>query len=529
MSAKRTQPILFDYNELMPSRRYIIFCILTVLVLLVTACGPTTEPQDLLTTPGSIWSSGQPAASTEYNATPTLSYSLPPPRAPGSPSVNPTPDSPHYQGGAPQGAETYTIKPGDWLSKIAQRYGTTVEELAKANNIPNPDALEVGQVITIPQATPQPSGPSYKLLPDSELVYGPLSGQFNANDYIKNADGFIADYTETIGSTTLTAAQSVILAAQDFSISPRLLIALLEYRANWVTNSDPSVKDNPFGNIDSYHVGLARQLAWVSAELNFGFYSWQSGAITRWSLSDGSVVPIDPTINAGTAAVQNLFAKLDNYNEWVRDVSPGGFFDTYTLLFGNPFDYAIEPLVPSNLVQPRLLLPFASGETWYFTGGPHLAWDYGTPFGALDFAPPGEPRGCVQSDHWVTAVADGLVVRTGDGVVMQDLDGDGNEGSGWDILYMHIETRDRVAPGTFLRAGDRVGHPSCEGGISTGTHVHLARKFNGVWISAIGAHAFNLSGWVSDGTGEEYVGTLSRNGEVKTASEGTDPSNSVQR
>jgi hypothetical protein len=30
------------------------------------------------------------------------------------------------------------------------------------------------------------------------------------------------------------------------------------------------------------------------------------------------------------------------------------------------------------------------------------------------------------------------------------------------VLYMHIESRDRVEPGTFLRAGERVGHPSCE-------------------------------------------------------------------
>ncbi len=227
--------------------------------------------------------------------------------------------------------------------------------------------------------------------------------------------------------------------------------------------------------------------------------------------------------------MQNFFAQLDDYSTWLRDVSPGGFFDTYYLLFGYPFDLAIEPLVPASLRQPAMLLPFGSGETWSFTGGPHLAWDAGTPYGALDFAPPGEAQGCVEVDYWVTAVAGGLVTRTGDGEVIQDLDGDGNEGSGWVILYMHIESRDRVQPGTVLQAGERVGHPSCEGGQSSGTHVHLARKFNGEWMSASGPVPFNLSGWISAGTGEQYVGTLTRNGVVVENFEGNSTVNQIQR
>jgi hypothetical protein len=113
--------------------------------------------------------------------------------------------------------------------------------------------------------------------------------------------------------------------------------------------------------------------------------------------------------------------------------------------------------------------------------------------------------------------------------VILDLDGDGNEGSGWDILYMHIETRDRVQPGTKLHAGDRIGHPSCEGGEATGMHVHLARKFNGEWLSALGPVPFNLSGWISAGTGEQYVGTLTRNGVVLNNIDGASPDNLVRR
>lgn len=499
------------------------------LIITLTACArPWTESSVI--TPASVWASGQiPTAAAA--ATSTISYILPTPRPTGAPVLTPTPDTPHYQSSGVRGPETYIVRAGDMLSAIAERYSVSVEAIVQANNISNPDALEVGQVLIIPVVTPQAPGPAYKQIPDSEMVYGPLSASFDIADFIKRKGGYLASFTQDVNGKILDAAQVVQLIAQDYSISPRLLLAVLDYRSGWVTNPnpDPALTDTPFGFNDGWYVGLYRQLAWASIQLNSGFYRWRANSVTDWVLGDGSVVPIDPTINAGTAGVQNFFARLDDHSTWLRDVSPGGFFDTYYLLFGYPFDNAIEPLLPANLAQPLLSLPFGAGETWAFTGGPHLAWDAGSPFGALDFAPPGEALGCVESNKWVTAVANGLVTRTGDGVVILDLDGDGNEGTGWVIVYMHIESRDRVQPGTFLHAGEPVGHPSCEGGVSSGTHVHLARKFNGVWIPADGQVPFNLSGWIASGTGEEYVGTLTRNGVVVENFEGNSPINQIQR
>jgi murein DD-endopeptidase MepM/ murein hydrolase activator NlpD len=114
----------------------------------------------------------------------------------------------------------------------------------------------------------------------------------------------------------------------------------------------------------------------------------------------------------------------------------------------------------------------------------------------------------------VTAVADGPIVRARNGEVVQDLDGDGNEQTGWVVLYMHIHSTDRVQSGDRLRAGDRIGHPSCEGGVSNGTHVHLARRYNGEWIAADGSLPFDLDGWISAGLGPEYDGTMMR-GDVR--------------
>lgn len=46
-------------------------------------------------------------------------------------------------------AETYIVKKGDTLSGIASKYGTTYQELAKINNISNPNIINVGQIIKL--------------------------------------------------------------------------------------------------------------------------------------------------------------------------------------------------------------------------------------------------------------------------------------------------------------------------------------------------------------------------------------------
>jgi hypothetical protein len=272
--------------------------------------------------------------------------------------------------------------------------------------------------------------------------------------------------------------------------------------------------------------GLYHQLAWAAAEFNRGYYLWRTGAVGTWVLNDGSVVPIDPTINAGTAGVESLFAVLDDRADWDNDVTAFGFFQTYFLLFGNPFDMAIEPLIPPGLTQPHLELPFERGATWAFTGGPHAAWDVGSAWAALDFAPP-DIMGCAVSEQWVTAVASGFIVRAADGEVIQDLDGDGYEQTGWDVLYMHVFSQDRVQAGSYAYAGDRIGHPSCEGGIANAAHLHIARKYNGEWISADGRLPFVLGGWTSSGSGVEYDGYLRRGSSTLEAAEGASQLNQI--
>ena len=52
--------------------------------------------------------------------------------------------------GAPGIAGTHTVVPGETLYSIANRYGTTAQDIAMANGLANPNQIYVGQVLYLP-------------------------------------------------------------------------------------------------------------------------------------------------------------------------------------------------------------------------------------------------------------------------------------------------------------------------------------------------------------------------------------------
>jgi murein DD-endopeptidase MepM/ murein hydrolase activator NlpD len=200
-------------------------------------------------------------------------------------------------------------------------------------------------------------------------------------------------------------------------------------------------------------------------------------------------------------------------------------------MFGEPWarEALMGPLLPADLAQPTLELPFRSGEAWALTAGPHNAWNAGTPLGALDLSPIIAEEPCATSSGWVTAAAPGVAVRAADNAVALDLDGDGYEGTGWVLVYYHVAEAGMVAQGARLEADARIGHPSCEGGQSTGTHVHFSRKYNGEWLAADGPVPFVLSGWRAVAGERIYTGQMVRGGAVVNADPSGRAGSTIQR
>ncbi len=97
------------------------------------------------------------------------------------------------------------------------------------------------------------------------------------------------------------------------------------------------------------------------------------------------------------------------------------------------------------------------------------------------------------------------------------MDGDGFEQTGWVLVYVHLAGSELVEAGKTVIQDEPLGHPSCERGQSTGKHVHIARKYNGEWLSADGPIPFVLSGWQVVAGTRNYEGNLVKGDQVVSA------------
>ncbi len=105
---------------------------LASLLLLAVACGGSDEP----------------SSSPTLTLTPTPTLTDAPGPTP-SPTITPLPvtTATPSAGCTPT---TYTIEAGDVLSALADSFGIPLDDLTEANDITNPDLIQVGQELVIP-------------------------------------------------------------------------------------------------------------------------------------------------------------------------------------------------------------------------------------------------------------------------------------------------------------------------------------------------------------------------------------------
>lgn len=99
---------------------------------------------------------------------------------------------------------SYVVQPGDTLTRIATRFNVTVDALIRANKLANPNALQVGQTLTIPDG--QPAAPASAATPSAPSA--------------------------APGSYTVRPGDSVTRVARQFNITIEELM-----RANGLTNT----------------------------------------------------------------------------------------------------------------------------------------------------------------------------------------------------------------------------------------------------------------------------------------------------
>ncbi|MBI3159560.1 MAG: LysM peptidoglycan-binding domain-containing protein [Chloroflexi bacterium] len=425
------------------------------------------------------------------------------------PSPTPLPTRPAY---LPGELVAYIAQTGDTLPALARRFNTTAREIMAANPVipQSVTTLPPGFPMQIPIYYRSFWGTPYQILPDSWFVNGPQAAEFDTAAFVAGQPGWLNGYVEYAAGQNRSGANIVDYVATNFSVSPMLLLGLLEYQTAALSDPDLSGLDAlyPLGYVSYQHRGLYLQLVYAANVLNNGYYRWRAGDLIEMELSDRTTERPDPWQNAASVALHYYFRSLP-VNQYRHAIGPQGIAAVFQALFGDVWAQD-EPHLPGSLEQPYFSLPFPAGEVWAFTGGPHAGWGEGYPLAALDFAPPDTAENCVISSDWATAIAAGQVVRSGEGLVALDLDQDGDERTGWVVFYLHLAAVGKAPLGAVLQQGDPLGHPSCEGGTSTGAHVHIARKYNGEWLAADFALPFVMEGWVPAAGDAPYQGTLTR-------------------
>jgi LasA protease len=517
--------------------------LLLVITTLLSACGSrlwgtydlyrSPTPGGTGTGPGTTRTAPADPVSTQTpSLTPTISP-IPPLATDSTPTVliSTSTPTPILTPGVPGSTIFYTSQSGDSLNVIATHFGVKPSEITASTPLSATGFINPGTLLLLPAHLSQtPTTPSQRIIPDSELVDSPSAADFNIEAYVNFAGGKLStfhEYMATIG--TISSAEGVKRISLGSSISPRLLLALIQYHTGWVQGpSKPGLdEEHLFGynnpSYDPAYPSLYQPMRLVVQDLLSGYYGWRAGNLSQLTFLDGTTLRIAPELNAGSVALQFYFSKHLNYADWLQVINPDnpeGFLSLYKSMFDDPWERANElgPLFPPNLIQPTFTLPFEVGVPWTLIGGPHPAWEAESAWGALDFAPPAAVSGCFDSNAWVVAIAPGQIVRSESSYVVLDLDGDGFEQTGWVVIYQHIATKDRIATGTTVEGGAHIGHPSCEGGTANGTHVHIARKYNGEWVAAGDPLPFVLSGWTAHAGNAPYEGKLTKGDKVVTAS-----------
>jgi len=409
----------------------------------------------------------------------------------------------------PNGFIRYISQSGDTIPAVAAHFGVSRPFVQSPQEISESEIIDPGTELWVRDALNETSS-AEQLFPDGEVVYSPSAIDFDLQEFADSQGGYLSTYAELMTRGTTPATEILQQLALEHSYHPRILLALMELESGWVTRQPNSDEEDhyPFGYIKSDRGGIYQQTGWAIRRLHYGYYEWRAGRLKELTFMDGETLRLSPYLNAGSVAVMYFLAQIHSYPEWEQRVyGEDGITAVYEGLFGDPWQNVGEwdPLFPAGILQPEMNLPFPPNQRWAHTCGPHTAWGREGPPAALDFAPPSGNAGCDNSRRYATAAAAGLVVRDGKGVIVIDLDKDGYEQTGWVLVYMHIANTGRVEAGDYLNVDDNVGHPSCEGGSSSGTHVHIARKYNGEWVLAEGGLPFVLSGYQAY-NGDDFCG-----------------------
>ncbi len=331
---------------------------------------------------------------------------------PGTPANAPTPAA------SIAAYRVHVVQPGENLFRIALKHGVTVQSIAMANNLSNPSLIFVGQQLSIPTGTSEPSNapitPPKVPLPDPFLTFdmGPLP--------------------VTQGSIVVVKVRM----RQPVTLEGRFI----EWRI-------------PFAQEGDVYTGLVGVSASPVSGPPPGLYPLTVTATD----ANGAHVTLSASVQVTSGRYNSEYINLPPDRQALLDpnliAAERARLDAVWTIF-NPTRYWTGPFALPIEKYSRISSPFGTRRS--YNGGPFSSYHEGTDFSATSGTPVYAPA------NGVVALAEPLIVR-GSAILIDH---------GWGMytgLY-HLSSID-VSVGQAVQQGDFVGRVGGSG-LSTGPHLH---------------------------------------------------------
>lgn len=350
------------------------------------------------------------------------------------------------------------------------------------------------------------------------FLYGVDASRFDLADFLYVNAPDLADKEEVITHW-----------AGYYSINPKVVLTLMEMQSQLISSPTVQALDRPLGAL-SKRYGFDAQLQDVLAQLSQGFYAYEEFQLTGQPQSTEAM-------NAATFALMNLLSRNARPESGHSQMATDGplqldqFIEQLGLLFGDKgadlgvhvtantehiapavarssvvaqasneaINLSANSLPPQNMLQ----MPWRVGYSWA-SNGAHSHTGSGYPFSSIDVSYDwprwGQPTYSVAAAHAGTVnVLSRCQVRV-------------TNANGWATNYYHMD-QISVGNGQYVDRNTVLGIYAsnqntalCQGGSSTGPHLHFSLLKDGRHVSLQGVNLGRYRINVGNANYDNYCG-----------------------
>jgi murein DD-endopeptidase MepM/ murein hydrolase activator NlpD len=345
-----------------------------------------------------------------------------------------------------------------------------------------------------------------------ELVYAPDFDSVAIQNYVTAAGGDLAGVPLYVDGRRYAFGEALIGQTLYYSVSPKIILALIEYQADLVTQpNQPNERYTwavGYGGEEGRFAGFGTQMRWATREMFYARRDLPTRPALRFADGDA---PAPAYLSNAQYVVARLLAPTIRSDR--LDVALWQFNDTYERLFG-----ALPVQIPVGTTPPVILqwplqtpVPISS---FFDHGGPFLTRDM--PAGIVTYWGHNETDMAFAyngHDGWDYAAAppDPVLAAAAGTVIFAGIADDNcdtravivDHGDDLRTLYWHL-SQITVDVGQPVIAGAQLGVVG-NTGCSKGPHLHFGVQYRGVGIDPYGWCSSTPDPWATHPAGIKSV------------------------